>query len=284
MKDGPKDILWKEYEKITKYIYQTLGHQNGVKVIGFGNNCKVKGKSGIFHQIDVLTSHSDGIHEYQTAIECKYWEKKINKEIVMKLSEIIDDAGISKGVIVSKRGFTEDGAKFARYKNIGLVELREVDERDRVKSTNPPRITVAGGILTTNVERIRPEVLSFEVDCAERPFIPVDSDIQKMTLQLESGLVIPLNEYLKTFKQLLHEKQPGEIMKKHYEFKRSILIHEKTGRTFQIDGFTITGKLEKLNWSNKQNIEIVDEVWMIMKTIFEGNSYKISKSGIIKKD
>lgn len=48
----------------------------------------------------------------------------------MKLSEIIGDAGIHKGVIISRSGFTQDGIEFAKHKNIGLVELREIEEND----------------------------------------------------------------------------------------------------------------------------------------------------------
>ena len=82
---------WKHYEEVTKKIYETLGRESGVKIIGYGNQCIVRGKSGVVHQIDVLTAHSDGIHEYKTAIECKYWKDKVNKDIVMKVSEIIQD-------------------------------------------------------------------------------------------------------------------------------------------------------------------------------------------------
>ena len=102
------NLDWKTYESITRYIVKTLGKQTGVKVIDHGSTCRVTGKSGVTHQIDILTEHSDGIHSYKTAIECKYWNKKVNKYIVMKLSEIIEDASINKGVIVSKNGFTED--------------------------------------------------------------------------------------------------------------------------------------------------------------------------------
>ena len=105
---------WKEYEEITKYIYETLGNAAGTKIVGYGGTCKVKGKSGVSHQIDVLASHSDGVHNYRTAIECKYWDKKINKEIVMKIAEIVEDSGINKGVVVSKMGFTEDGISYAK--------------------------------------------------------------------------------------------------------------------------------------------------------------------------
>jgi hypothetical protein len=44
---------WKDYEKITKYIYETLGKEVGVKIEGHGNTCKVRVKSGGEHQIDV---------------------------------------------------------------------------------------------------------------------------------------------------------------------------------------------------------------------------------------
>jgi len=124
------NLNWKTYESITKYIYGTLGKQSGVTIKGYGSNCKIKGKSGVSHQIDVLTVHSDGIHAYETAIECKYWKDKVNKDIVMKVSSIIEDAGISKGVIVTKSGFTKDGLEYAKFKNIGLVELRESTNKD----------------------------------------------------------------------------------------------------------------------------------------------------------
>jgi hypothetical protein len=91
-----KDMEWKEYEEITKHIYETIGKQNVVEIIGYGNTCKVKGKSGLEHQVDVLTTHSDGLHSYKTAIECKYWDKSINKDIVMKVAEIVEDAHINK--------------------------------------------------------------------------------------------------------------------------------------------------------------------------------------------
>ncbi len=67
---------WKAYENITKYIYAALGKQAGVKIIGYGSDCKVKGKSGVFHQIDLLTGHTDGIHEYRTDIVTELSKKQ----------------------------------------------------------------------------------------------------------------------------------------------------------------------------------------------------------------
>ena len=59
---------WKSYEELVKNIYEQLGRASGVKILGHGSSCKFKGKSGVEHQIDVLTSHNDGIHDYLTDI------------------------------------------------------------------------------------------------------------------------------------------------------------------------------------------------------------------------
>ena len=76
------------------------------------------------YQIDVLTSHSDGLHSYSTAIECKYRKDKVSWGQVAKLAVAIDDAGIQKGVVVSKSGFTRSARLVADFKGISLVQLR----------------------------------------------------------------------------------------------------------------------------------------------------------------
>ena len=80
---------WKSYEELVKDIYEQLGKISNVLILGYGNKCKQTGKSGVEHQIDVLTAHSDGLHDYLTDIECKYWNQKINIDIVMKVKEIV---------------------------------------------------------------------------------------------------------------------------------------------------------------------------------------------------
>ena len=121
---------WKTYEEVTKKIYEALGKEKGVSIECWGHDCKVKGNSDVDHQVDVLTSYSDGIHIYKTAIECKYWNETINKDIIMKVQAIVHDAKLNKGVIVSKLGFTPDAIKYAHQYNIGLVELREISDSD----------------------------------------------------------------------------------------------------------------------------------------------------------
>lgn len=59
------------------------------------------------------------------------FEKKVDKDIVMKLLSIINDTDIQRGIIVSKSGFTPDAKKFAEHHNIKIVQLREISEKDQ---------------------------------------------------------------------------------------------------------------------------------------------------------
>ena len=113
-----------------KDLYQVLGQASGVTIECWGASCIVDGPPGLFHQIKVLTSHSDGLHQYRTAVSCKNWNKKVGIPIVREFAQIIDDAKLSKGVIVSKMGFTGPAKTYAQSKNIGLVELRRPLDKD----------------------------------------------------------------------------------------------------------------------------------------------------------
>jgi len=265
---------WKNYEAITKYIYETLGKESGVKIEGYGNNCKVKGKSGVEHQIDVLTNHSDGIHSYRTAIECKYWKQKVNKDIVMKVSNIIKDAGINKGVIVSKQGFTQDGISFAKYKNIGLVELKEMEKKDWVGR---------GRILSIKSWVRRPKILNVIIDnVGEKKMETENVVIDTVKVELNNGKKLPLINYLKTFKMDLHKEKENRIIRKTYPLKGANLINEQTNSRTPINEITFIGVLTIIDANIK--FKPVDQIWLIMKSIFEERSFTISQKGVIRED
>ena len=119
------------YEKLVKDLYEALGKSDGVEILCWGRSCKVLGNSGESHQIDVLTSHSAGMHVYKTAIECKDWEtRKVGRDVVTKLSFILGDSNIEKGIVVSKSGFSSGAKSLAKFKNISLVELRRPVPKD----------------------------------------------------------------------------------------------------------------------------------------------------------
>lgn len=275
-----KNIDWKEYEAITKYIYETLGKEFGVTIEGYGHNFKVVGKSGVQHQIDVLTKQSNGVQQIVTAIECKYLKKKITKDIVMKVLGIINDAQIDKGIIVSKSGFTKDATDFAREYNIGLVELREIQEKDLLD--NPKEIHIADLQLNHDILITRPQILKIDVGNNQHLEIRDEYDYFNYSILLENQSIIPLIDYVNQFRKEVNlQNEKNKIITKHYDIQKAKLFKRLTQISIEIHGMTFSGQLIEIDASKKLTINLVDQVWLIMKTIFEERVFTFSDNGYI---
>ncbi|MDD3004952.1 restriction endonuclease [Flavobacterium sp.] len=271
---------WKTYESITKYIYETLGKQSGVTVKGYGNDCKVAGKSGVSHQIDVITPHSEGSHTYETAIECKYWKKKVSKDIVMKLVQILEDTGISKGIIVSKSGFTRDGIQYAKHTNIEIVHLREYEEKDL--KGNSHQIDIATLDLNIRIHRTRPEIISIDIGDNRKIEIKHEFDYFDFTIILKNGNQVALYDYVNDFrKQINCINDKTKLLTGKYKIPSSMLLNQQTGEKVDLDEILFTGQLNKSDDDRNLKYTIVDKVWLLMKSIFEERTFSFSESGII---
>jgi len=278
MKHG-NTLDWKTYESITKYIYETLGKNAGVTIKGYGNSCRVIGSSGVNHQIDVLTSHSDGIHTYDTAIECKHWKEKVNKDIVMKVFEIITDANIQKGVIVSKAGFTQDGIAFAKYRNIGLVELREMNDQDLEKESREINMGQFGFRLSVFITS--PVILSVEIGNNRKIEFGNELDLYFFSIILKGGRKIPFASYSEEFRREVGKAKKDKMVTKCYKIPGSILVNGITNESVNMDSVTFTGRLTEIDASRNIEVKLVDKVWLIMKSIFEQRVFSFSHTGII---
>jgi len=272
------DLDWQKYEAITKYIYEALGAQYGIKVRGYGPTCKIKGKSGLEHQIDVLTEQFDGERPLLTAIECKYWKKKVNKDIVMKLSETMLDSGIASGIIVCKMGFTKDTLTYAEYKGIKLVELREAEENDV-----DFKKTIEVGTLDLNMKIMvsRGNVTSIDFGST---IITGEKEIMAMCyaeLHDPHGKTIPFSTYMKAFAEEVRRR--GELLKIdtiNYPLS-SKLFWKLPDKEIPVEKISITGFLVKMDMSSIRSFLLTDQVWLIMKELFEKRKLTLSKSGLI---
>jgi hypothetical protein len=276
-----KNLEWKTFESITKYIYENLGRQAGVKVKGYGQNCKVTGRSGVPHQIDVLTTHSDGVHTYDTAIECKYWKEKVNKDIVMKVASIIADAGISKGVIVTKMGFTKDGLEYAKFKNIGLVELREPTDKEH--ESTPKEIEIATVQINLNITATRPKLLQINLGNNRNLDVQDEFDLFNYFILLRDGKCVPFYDYVTDFRlDIANQKKMGIEITKSYILPESHLFRRGINESIQFDEVAITGQSTQNDYSKNLEFRLVDKVWLIMKSIFEERTFTLSENGLIK--
>lgn len=274
------DLDWKTYESITKYIYEALGKQSGVKIKCYGNTCKVTGNSGSRYQIDVLTTYSDGMHTYETVIECKYWNKKVNRDTVMKVFGIIDDTNISKGVIVSKEGFTKDAIDYAKFKNIGLVTLREWNENNQ--NSTPKKIE--WGVLQINLNIIVTTPKLLQIDLGNNRFLDVEDefDLSNYYIELKDGKRVPFYDYVADFRRdIADQNRLGIEITKSYKLLESQIFRRGIRESIKLDVVTITGVLTQNDESKNLEFTLVDKVWLIMKSIFDERTFSFSESGLI---
>lgn len=114
---------WGGFEELVKEI-----HSTGSVIVD--RDVKLEGRSGALRQIDVLMTHREGPYEYKTIIECKYWNKNIERLHVDALSTTMKEVGASKGVIFTVKGF-QSGAKLqAEAEGIKLFKVRELTDTE----------------------------------------------------------------------------------------------------------------------------------------------------------
>lgn len=282
--DNDIGLDWKDYEEITKYIYEMLGAGYGIKIRSFGSKSKIQGKSGVKHQIDVLTEQINGDKIILTAIECKFLKKKVTKEVVMKLSETMRDADIASGIIVTTNGFTPDTLTFADHLGIKLVELREVGQDDTIGG----QIDV--GILEVNlgVTLTRPKITSIDFGS-----IQITDQDELMMLRFPGhaiimtpdGRKIAFDQFVNTYcKEVGKREQLLKTITLAFPHVKGKLIRNYSDTEVEIEKMEFSGFLVESDESTKKLFQLVDQVWMIMKEIFEKNTFKLSKSGLLFKD
>ena len=271
---------WKSYEELVKDIYEQLGSASGVKILGHGMSCKYKGKSGVEHQIDVLTSHSDGIHDYLTDIECKYWDQHINKDTVMKVEAIVEDCNFSKGIVVSKLGFTPDAVQYAKHVGVGLVELREMTDEDwkgRIRK------------IEVNIIAHYPELTQVHVeleDGAVKEGIlkgKISGNTQLMFIQYPTGIKVSLAQFIEDgfFKELLQKEDKVPFSKSYTFEKGSTMTYQELGKTYGLKAIHLTGEMRSI--SQTDVIEGSNQIEYYMKCIFEDVEILLNTEGKIVK-
>jgi hypothetical protein len=114
-------MTWKEYEEeVFQYF---AGRFPNARI---RKNVKLKGHhSEVDREIDILIEEQILGHIIQIAVECKNWQSKLDVEDVGKYIDKLNDVRISKGVIISKVGFSETCYTRAK-KEIGL-QLQVID-------------------------------------------------------------------------------------------------------------------------------------------------------------
>lgn len=96
---------------------------------GYGVRCNavLAGRSGGSHEIDVLAEKTDSLMTVKVMVECKAWDRPIEKDVISKVDYVLKDLGLNKGIIVSLNGWRSGALQAATELGIDLwgpAELR----------------------------------------------------------------------------------------------------------------------------------------------------------------
>jgi hypothetical protein len=133
-----------ELEKLVANLFKAKGYDAK-------HNVKMRGRSGVEHQIDVYAEYKAPLHVSKIIVECKSYDKPIDKDIVMKLIHEVGDLGVDRGILVTTSYFTPDAISTAQGYNAELwdnVKLRELLNE----------IPIQEGIVLTNVFHVVPAI------------------------------------------------------------------------------------------------------------------------------
>ncbi len=108
-------------------------------------NVRVKGVR-TSHDVDVLVKTKYLGFELTWIVEAKYWKRKVCKEKVLALRQIVDDVGADRGFIISESGFQSGAIEAARNSNITLSTY--------TKLLTDTRHLIESKILDTYIERV----------------------------------------------------------------------------------------------------------------------------------
>ncbi len=112
---------WKDLETGVGELYRALGCDVSV-------DTNVRGIRST-HQVDVKVVANFAGMEYVIIVECKNLRRNVGIAQVAALKTIVDDIGVSKGIIISRRGFQKGAISLSKGSNIDLLTWDELNEK-----------------------------------------------------------------------------------------------------------------------------------------------------------
>lgn len=114
-----------DYEKLAQKIYGEILALQGVENIDVRHNVKIKGKSGVEHQIDVFWEYKYAGVVHRVLIECKHYSHAVSLLHVRNLHGLTTDIPNSTGIIVTTVGFQSGAKEYADFYEMGLKLIRK---------------------------------------------------------------------------------------------------------------------------------------------------------------
>lgn len=119
-----------DYERLAKKIYEDILALGRVDNIEVKHNVKVRGKSGVEHQIDVYWEYRYAGVYHKVLIECKHYSHNVSLIHVRNLHGLLTDIPNSSGILITTNGFQSGAQQYAEFYDIGLKLIRRPQDSD----------------------------------------------------------------------------------------------------------------------------------------------------------
>lgn len=186
-------------------------------------NQKETGRSGLVHEIDVLAERRDVAGTHRVAVECKAWRSPVEKDVIYKLEKVMQDVGLSKGIVVSAGGLRAGARVAAEQAHIevwGPDEIRHYLGDEALAGLPLVRpdeglgieVTVARGVAEREVKRARggfAGVGTEEITSIDLLWIPA-FELQLAVTRLRPGIVNDREEVIRRWN--LFEALTGRLV------------------------------------------------------------------------
>lgn len=114
----------KDYEKLAQEIYKNIMILEGVENVDVLHDVKIKGKSGVEHQIDVFWKYKYAGIEHKVLIECKYYTNPVSLIHARNMLGLLTDIPNSQGVIITTQTYQSGVVDFSTHYGISLKIIR----------------------------------------------------------------------------------------------------------------------------------------------------------------
>lgn len=186
---------WGGFEKLIQDIHQ----REDIKV---QHDVTLTGQSGATRQIDVLLEHSKGPYQYKTLVECKLWNKKVERANIDVLYAGMQDLNASKGVFFTTKGYQKGAEIYAKSKGINIFVITEVSD----EAWGEP-----GRIINLNLQIIQKAIDTVEPKGTQAVFLKENQKELNLELYIDSDseekhskILSKHKEKFKTLEELLN--------------------------------------------------------------------------------
>lgn len=271
-------MSWNIYKDLLNNIRTSLAKDKHIDILGYGIDFEISGQKIKKHQIDLLTEHGNDYNRYKTAIFCKYLDRVIDEDILIKADSTIRDCNLTKGIIISKLGFTEEALLQAKYLDIELIKLTSQPYENNLSPNIRILIPNITGLNIIPDEKLTDKEDIKKLDVLKE--VLIDIFRQNSHIIKTDGSKIHINELFDNFFNKISSREVLMEKQMIFEFPKGYYI---TSKKFPLKVFLSNIEVKgHLSYQDSVDTETEEYICMIIKSVFGDKEYILSEDGSIK--